>query len=301
MRVLVTGASGFIGRRVVSRLSDRPDLEVVAASRRPHPAAPGSVRFEPVDLLAPAAARELIARVRPTHLLHLAWNATPGKFWHAADNLDWAAASLSLCSAFIEAGGRRAVMAGTGAEYDWTGEGRLSEDSPIGPATLYGAAKDAVRRAVCAAGVQFGVPVAWGRVFWLYGPDEAAGRLVADVARALAEGRPAEVGEGWQRRDFIHVDDVAGAFVAALENDFCGPFNIGSGVAVSVRDVVQRLADAAQRHDLVRLGAKPTSPDEPPLLVADINMLRREIGFEPKIPLARGLADVYARLKGSRL
>jgi nucleoside-diphosphate-sugar epimerase len=214
-------------------------------------------------------------------------------FWTARDNLDWAAASLVLLRAFLDQGGQRAVMAGSCAEYDWIGEGILMESSPIRPATPYGVAKDLVRRAVCAANDHFSASVAWGRVFWLYGPQEAAGRLVSDVAAALSEGRPTDVSEGRQIRDFLHVDDVASAFVAALENGWSGPFNIGAGEGVSVRQVIETLAQASGRRDLVRFGARATSPSDPPLLVADTRVLREEFGWAPAISMQQGLALTY--------
>ena len=119
--VLVTGASGFIGRRVVAQLATEGRFEIVTASRRPDPRMPAGVTHHAVDMLALGAPVDLIQRVRPTHLVHLAWNAEPGRFWNAPDNLDWAAATLTLVRAFLEAGGTRAVLAGTCAEYDWTG------------------------------------------------------------------------------------------------------------------------------------------------------------------------------------
>lgn len=292
--VLVTGASGFIGRRVVAHLAAEGRFEVVTASRRVDPHMPAGLAHHAIDMLAPGAPVDLVARVRPTHLVHLAWNAEPGRFWNAPDNLDWAAATLTLVRAFLDAGGQRAVLAGTCAEYDWTGEGRLSESSVIRPGTLYGVAKDAVRRAVCDAGERSGVGIAWGRIFWLYGPQEARGRLVSDIAEALAAGRPVATSEGLQRRDFLHVDDVASAFAAALASDWHGPFNIGSGEAVPVRDLVESLAAAAGRPDLIRFGARPSPPNDPPLIEADIAILRDAIGFTPKISLQDGLTDTLA-------
>jgi nucleoside-diphosphate-sugar epimerase len=292
--VLVTGGSGFIGRRILDILAQRPDRLVVAASRKPASILPAGVRNEAVDLLAPGEAARLIARVRPTHLLHLAWNATPGRFWAAADNLDWVAASASLLRAFLELGGTRAVLAGSCAEFDWTADGRLHEGSATRPATLYGAAKDAARRLAEAANSHLGASVAWGRVFWLYGPEEAPGRLVADVAAALARGMPVAVGEGRQMRDFLHVDDVAAAFAAALDGEWRGTFNIGSGQPTSVREIVGMLAAAAGRPDLIRFGARPTPLGEPPLLVASTEVLDREMGWKQAIPLEQGLLSTYA-------
>jgi nucleoside-diphosphate-sugar epimerase len=135
--------------------------------------------------------------------------------------------------------------------------------------------------------------VAWGRQFWLYGPGETSGRLVSDVAKSLIAGKEVEVGEGLQRRDFIHVDDVAGAFVAALLSDYAGAFNIGSGSAGRVRDIVGRLAEISGRPDLIRWGAKPTPANEPPLIEADIATLKSRIGFSPSITLDDGLARTY--------
>lgn len=289
MRVLVTGASGFIGRYAVEEL-DRIGASVVAVSRAGR--APAGVEAVSADLLQPGVAAELMARVQPTHLLHLAWNATPGRFWTTSDNLDWCAASLNLVRAFYAVGGQRAVLAGSCAEYDWTQSAMLDEDEgDTAPATLYGIAKDALRRLMAGYAAQYRRSIAWGRIFWLYGPHEAPGRLVSDVAAALKAGRPAETSAGLQRRDFLHVADVAGAFVAALKTDFTGTFNICSGEPVAVRDLVSLLADAMGRPDLVRFGVRPTSPTEPPLLYGNVDALRHGMGFSPRLSLKDGLAD----------
>jgi nucleoside-diphosphate-sugar epimerase len=267
-------------------------VEVVSASRaRPDGLASG-VSHETVDLLDSQATVDLVERVRPTHLLHLAWYVTPGKFWNAPENLDWAAASLTLLRAFLSVGGQRAVMAGTCAEYDWAGASRLTESGPIKPGNLYGAAKDAVRRCACAAADHLGGSVAWGRVFWLYGPGEAQGRLVSDVASALIAGRVAKVGDGRRELDFLHVDDVAGAFVAALGGDWRGPFNVGSGRPISVRQLVDMVGVASGRPDLVEFGTRPASAGEPPRLYADTSILHEHFGFTPKITLEDGIAEM---------
>jgi nucleoside-diphosphate-sugar epimerase len=289
MKVLVTGASGFVGRHAINQLVSQ-GVTVIASSRT----AMTLIGAEHVaaDLTMPGAAAALIDRVQPTHLLHLAWNAVPGKFWTAADNLDWCAASLALVRSFHAAGGKRAVLAGSCAEYDWTCDGRLDErTSPIDPATLYGVSKDALRRMVLRDAEQHGHSVAWGRIFWLYGPGEGAGRLVSDVAAALRDGREPAVSEGTQQRDFLHVADAAGAFVAALGSDYQGIFNVCSGSAVAVRDVVSCLAEAMERPESVRFGARPTNPNEPPVLYGAVDRLHRDVGFRPVFDLRGGLAN----------
>ncbi|MBB6123745.1 NAD-dependent epimerase/dehydratase family protein [Sphingobium subterraneum] len=289
MKILVTGSSGFVGRQVIAQLV-RQGATVVGSSRVATEIQ--GIEHVTADLIVPGAAAALIDRVRPTHLLHLAWNAQPGKFWTAANNLDWCGASLELIRSFHAAGGQRAVLAGSCAEYDWSGNGRLDERiSPANPATLYGVAKDALRRLVLRDAEQHGHSVAWGRIFWLYGPGEAAGRLVSDVAAALRDGNEPAVSKGTQMRDFMHVADAAGAFVAALRGDYQGIFNICSGSAVAVCDVVRSLAEAMGKPEHVRFGARSAKPDEPPVLYGNVARLHDDIGFRPIFDLRDGLTN----------
>lgn len=293
-RVLVTGGGGFIGRHALPELVAH-GWEVHAAGRSSLPAdAAAGVVFHPCDLLAEGAAAQLVAAVRPTHLLHLAWNAVPGKFWTAPDNLDWVAASLRLYRAFAACGGTRAVLAGTCAEYDWS-HGELSEaTTPLAPHSLYGKAKNAFRTLAEDSAGTLGVEVAWGRIFFLYGSHEQPGRLVPDVITSLLAGTPALCSHGRQERDFLHVIDVARAFVALLDSDHTGPVNIASGMALPLSAVIGIIADLVGRPDLVRLGARPAPAGDPPRLAADIGVLRDRIGFRPQFDVASGLAQTVA-------
>ncbi|NJM40383.1 MAG: NAD(P)-dependent oxidoreductase [Anaerolineae bacterium] len=153
-RVLLTGASGFIGRHAIRPLLDG-GYEVHAIARDVESLrawAPAEVSFHPASLLDAAQTQAIVRAIRPTHLLHLAWYVAHGKFWAAPENLDWVAASLYLLRAFTDAGGQRVVMAGTCAEYDWVGDGGVAwngvcveEGTPLKPATLYGASKHALQ------------------------------------------------------------------------------------------------------------------------------------------------------------
>jgi nucleoside-diphosphate-sugar epimerase len=278
-RVLVTGAGGFIGRQTVGPLRER-GFEVRAVSRS-----------QGTDLLMPGAAAAAVAAERPTHLLHLAWYAEHGRFWTSSENLRWVAASLELLQAFAEHGGERAVIAGTSAEYEWGGEGPCAEDrTPLRPATLYGAAKGGLREVASAYAAHAGVSLAWGRVFFCFGPHEPPGRLVPSVARALLAGREAPVTHATQVRDFLAVEELGDAFAALLESSVQGPVNLASGEPIVLRQLIETIARATGRPELVRFGAVEARPGEPAELLADVARLRDEVGWRPRETLTAGVA-----------
>ncbi len=287
-RVLLTGASGFIGRAAIGPLQ-RAGFEVHAVARR-RLDAPDDVTWHGADLLDQERTKRLMKAVEPSHLLHFAWYAEPGKYWTAQENLDWLRASLALLQAFSLSGGSRVVMAGTCAEYDWKYGSCIENLTPLVPSTLYGMCKHALQEVLGVYSRQYGLSSAWGRIFFPYGPHEHLSRLVPSVICALLEGRPALCTSGEQVRDFIHVQDVAGAFVALLRSTVEGAVNVGSGRGVAVKDVAMRIGERLGRPELVRLGARPAAQDEPPLLVADVHRLGHEVGWRPGISLDGGLA-----------
>jgi nucleoside-diphosphate-sugar epimerase len=237
--------------------------------------------------------------VRPDVLVHLAWYVEPGRYWTAPENIRWVEASLALLRAFAAAGGRRAVVAGTSAEYDWRAvEERIEEQrTPLRPTTLYGAAKHALHTAAAAYAEQAGFELAWGRIFFVYGPGEPAGRLVPSVATGLLAGEPVPTTRGDQIRDFMHVEDVAAAFAALAHDHTTGAVNIASGEPARVGDVVDMLAAQAGRPELLRPGALPDREGDPLRLVADVRRLREEVGFVPLIALPEGLARTLESLR----
>jgi nucleoside-diphosphate-sugar epimerase len=299
--VLLTGGGGFVGSRTIEPLL-AAGYEVHTLSRT-HNDQPGVIHHD-VDLLDDEATASTVAEVAAEHLLHLAWYTEHGRFWASPDNLVWVGASLRLLRAFTEAGGRRAVIAGTCAEYDWTTAyerctelPRPGEDdaTPLRPSTLYGATKHATHVAARAYARDVGLSLAWGRIFLLYGPGEDQRRLVPVVARALLQGQEAPTSEGSQVRDVMHVDDVARGFVAVLDSTIEGPVNIASGEAVSIRDVLRLIADAAGRPELLRIGAVPQRAGEPERLVADVRRLQDDVGFRSSLALEDGIAEAVAR------
>jgi nucleoside-diphosphate-sugar epimerase len=268
-RVLVTGASGFIGRHTLPHLAH--------AGYEVHP-----VSSHDADLLNERARRDLLARIRPTHLLHLAWYVPPGKYWTSLENVRWLQASLDLITAFAAEGGERVVTAGSCAEYSWEGDGICREDTtPLEPASLYGASKDALRRMQESLARQLNLSAAWGRIFFPYGPREPSERLVPSVIRNIIGGQPARCSHGHQIRDFIYVDDLARAFTTLLDSSYAGAINIGTGEPVTIAEVAQSAARAVGAPELLELGALPARVGEPDVLLADTALLR-SIGFTPR-------------------
>jgi nucleoside-diphosphate-sugar epimerase len=290
--VLLTGASGFIGSSAIAPLLEAGhEVHALARSAGRNK----DVRWHSVDLLDERALKDLLDRLQPELLLHFAWYAKHGLFWSASENLDWVGATLRLLRGFYEHGGHRAVLAGTCAEYEW-GEGSCSESrTPLRPATLYGMAKHATNQVATAYATQHQFELAWGRIFFVYGPGEPPWRLLPAVARNLLAGRPAETTSGSQVRDFMHVQDVAAGFVALLDSPVTGSVNVASGEAVKVSRLIELVAESTGRPELVRIGALPQRPGDPESIVAEVDRLRREVGFRPQIPLDRGIADTVER------
>ena len=113
----------------------------------------------------------------------------------------------------------------------------------------------------------------------------------------MLRGDEAKCSDGLQVRDFLHVEDVAEAFVALLDSDVRGSLNIASGQPVAVRDVVLAAADCVGKRDLLRIGVLPRQPHEPAYLVADTRRLAAEVGFKPRYDLASGMAQAVGRWK----
>lgn len=296
-RVLVTGATGFIGRHSLPRLLES-GYEIHAVGGQRAPETPGrDIAWHQANLLEPGEITLLIEKIRPTHLLHFAWYAVPGKYWTAPENLAWVRATINLMQVFSDHGGARAVMAGSCAEYDWKFDYCSELFTPCRPATLYGACKQATQILLDGWSRQTGISGAWGRIFFLYGPGEHPSRLVPSVINSLLRNEPARCTHGNQVRDFMHVEDVAGAFVALLNSDARGAVNIASGTAVPLRQVIHSIAGQMNKRELIQLGAVPAPAGEPAALIADVGRLRDEVGFRPRYELEQGIARIIEHMR----
>ena len=295
--VFLTGASGFIGSNAIKLLLDM-GYKVFAVSSKSNVGRFPGVEWIQLDLLDGRAAKNAILRLRPTHFLHLAWYAEPPFFWESDQNLLWLESSLDLFKGFIESGGRRAVIAGTCAEYQWSGAGKCSEEAtPCLPNSLYGRAKYSLFLLAQKLSALAGISFAWGRLFHLYGPGEHPKKIVRFVISSLLEGKQAPCSSGEQIRDYLHVADAAGALCSLLDSDCQGPINIGSGKPIQIRDILKKIGEKIGKEELIHLGSIPASSGDPAVLVPCTSRLINEVKWSPNIHLADGLEQMIGWMK----
>ena len=281
--VLATGCSGFLGRHCMEAMV-RSGFRVHAVSRSRHHDSADGITWHNLDLQVPGAAESLIATLRPSHLLHLAWVTTPDRYRYATENLDWLESSLALVKAFGEHGGQRFVGVGSSAEYDVEAGPCREDATPIRPASLYGQCKAAVWMIIQACAQRYGFSAAWARVFLPYGPGDEPRRLIPSLLAALSAGKPISVTDGRQVRDFVYAPDVADLLVRLLAaSDANGAYNVGTGRGVAVRQVIQRVADHLNARELVHFGTQARRDDEPAALVADMAKVERTLGWHAQL------------------
>lgn len=289
MKVLVTGANGLIGPYACAKLK-LAGHDVITCGRSALHDTTASDRHVSGDLLDGAFRKKLITSERPEGLIHLAWQTKHGHFWNAPDNPEWRKASIDLLDRFLDKGGKRAVLAGSCAEYDWQGikpDQKLTEDAPCNPHTLYGQEKLKLARHCLYLNTK-GAAIAWGRLFLLCGPKEAPARFVPAIIRALLAGETAKMSSGKQIRDFIHTADAGAAFAKLIDHSFTGIINIASGQGHSLLEVAE-LIKTLVGSGTIAAGSIPDRPDDPPYLVADTSILSETVGFNRDIDLQSAL------------
>ncbi|CAN7542111.1 NAD-dependent epimerase/dehydratase family protein [Rhizobium sp. LjRoot258] len=268
-KVLITGASGFVGRHLLRTLvAQGADVRAV-------------LRPNAVEKVQTIAAIEVVESPSPFSesetwwadalggidtIVHLAWYAEPGKYLTAPENLDCLTGTLTMAKAAAKASVRRFVGVGTCFEYD-VSFGKLSIETPLKPLTPYAAAKAAAFMALSQWLPAQSVEFAWCRLFYLYGEGEDERRFVPYLRKSLEAGQRADLTEGRQVRDFMDVRDAAARICEVTFGKATGAINVCSGVPVTVRELAERIADQYGRRDLLNFGARPDNLVDPPFVL----------------------------------
>lgn len=288
--VLLTGATGFVGRHCIKHLIDA-DYTVHATFNSTALSDSNEVVWHKVDLLKHDEVESVFEQVKPTHVLHAAWYAEHGKFWTHKVNQEWVKASLNILNISTRNNVERIVGVGTCAEYDWSEAICKENHTPIRPLTLYGQCKAAVEKIFEGYCRDKTLSTAWGRLFFLYGPYENKNKVIASVILSLLKGEEALCSNGEQVRDFMYIEDAALALVKLLDSNVTGAVNIATGTALPLKELLIKISTILGRPELIKLGAIKTPVGEVAKIEADTERLVSEVGFKLQSNLEDTLQD----------
>lgn len=290
MKLLITGASGFIGSAVIKKLVEQNiNFTVIGRSR---PKLVAESKFVSVDLSRHTVTSlvEIIERAECTHLLHLAWYVEPNQFWSAHENMDWVAYSITLFRAFHKAGGRTIVSTGSCAEYTNSNETLYETDSDASPNTLYGAAKLSLKNVASAWALEHSVDFRWARIFFAYGPGMPNAKLIPSLIRSLDGIEPLFTVNATDRRDFVYIDDIVQAILCLLTSPKNGTFNVCDQQGYSVFEILDVLQElTGWNAEPIKAIANKNRSNTP---IIGSNRHLKEIGWQPHYDLVSGLSEM---------
>jgi len=269
-RILITGATGFVGRQVLRALLEGDTRLICVTRNESSKEIPNSPQIEKKvltkNLFSEEEAwwREVLQGVDT--IVHLAWYVEPATYQTSNKNLDCLIGTLQIARAALRAGVRRFVGVGTCLEYK-SSTRPLSTTDPLLPLSPYAACKAAIYLALCEMLPRDGIEFAWCRLFYLHGEGENPRRLVPTLRSRLSKGQIVDLTEGSQVRDFMDVRQAGRQIADIAVSDKCGAFNICSGQPVVLRQFVESIADEYAGRNLLHFGAREDRPNDPPYMV----------------------------------
>lgn len=302
MRCLVTGAAGFLGSHLLSRLLQSGNQVIILIRPTTDPWRIQRLLSETQiirgDLSRVREVKEQIIAARPDVVFHLAWaGGSSGRHQNdmtqIADNLP---GSLSLLHIASQAGARRWIGVGSAFEYGDVA-GVLTEASLPQPNTLYAISKYSLCLASAKACALLGMEYIWARPFAIYGTEDDPHGLIPFVVRTLLQGERPSLTAGEQAWDYLHVEDAAHAlFSLALSPDARGVYNVASGTGQTIRRLVEMIRDLINPKLPLGFGEIPYHPDQIMNLRADVSKIKAAARWSPEIALTEGLRGVIGEV-----
>ena len=277
MKILVTGATGFIGNYVVQELLKMGDKEIIATSKNRDKATSLSwykkVKYIECNLNDP---KENYFNFfgEPDLLIHLAWEGLPNfkELYHFERNLF---ANYNFIKNMVSHGLKDLNIIGTCFEYGFQ-SGCLSEDLPTKPNMAYPIAKDTLRRFINQLKLRFDFKFKWIRLFYMYGKGQSPKSLIPQLDNALERNEESfNMSGGEQLRDYLHVEKVAEYIVKiSLQNRICGIINCCDGKPISIRKLIEDYLNANNKKIKLNLGFYSYPDYEPMAFWGDNTKLR---------------------------
>jgi UDP-glucose 4-epimerase len=306
MRYLVTGARGFIGAAVARAALDAGNS--VAVLLRPGSSLGRLTAMKAqltridgdLSALDSSAVRHACAEFAPDAVIHAGWDGVAGSARNDRRQVQVnVTAALDMVMLASECGAAQFIGLGSQAEYGRCA-GKIVESQTLQPTTLYGAAKVAAAAVTRTQTALMGMRHTWLRVFSTYGAGADASWVLPMAAAALSRGIAPALTACEQRWEFLHVRDAARAIVATVESRATGTYNLGTGDARVLREVVLGLRDRIDRSIDPAFGAVPYRPDQVMWLEADIERLQAATGWSPTMTLDEGLDELAAEALAHR-
>ena len=297
--VLVVGGTGFIGRRLLFRLvAEGFQTTAIAFSDRGQAKRLPDIAGLTVLSTESFGSAYLISSLSAQRFNYII-NLTAGGVRPEDRNPESLKESnavflIRLLEAAVASPPKLFIHTGSWSEYaPPENKTPIPESHPLQYGVGYGGAKAMAERDGSACATRLGIPFVTLRLFHTYGPGEPGHRLTPYLMSSMAAAQVAELSRGDQVRDFLFVDDVVDAFIATLcsdQLDAGSAYNVCSGVAVSVRKVVETLASVLDfPHDKLHFGALPARPEEAPWVVGDNTLFEKATGWRPRHTLEEGI------------
>lgn len=272
MKVLVTGANGYIGRHIVTSLLDK-NVEVVACDINTSDIDPRAVKKELnlFDITSENIFKELGS---PDVCLHMAWRN--GFVHNAPTHMGDLSAHYKFLIGMIEGGLKHLAVMGTMHEVGYW-EGAIDENTPCNPISMYGIAKDALRRSIIQYCNQKEVVLQWLRCFYILGDDKKNNSIFCKLLNAAEEGKTTfPFTTGKNKYDFIKVEELATLISATIiQTDITGIINCCTGTPKSLADQVESFIEEHNLNIKLEYGAFPDRPYDSPCIYGDATKINK--------------------------
>ena len=246
-KILITGSTGFIGKSLINFFLSRK-YKIFALTRKSikNP----NINYIKSNLFNHLEIEQIVKKIRPNYLIHLAWEADPKKFHQSKTNVKWLHSSLNLYYNFCKYGGHRALLIGSCAEYNFNEEILKENFNKKTVHTRYSLCKETFLNHAYKISKKFDTQFVWTRLFWIYGKNQQRGRLIPDLIYAAKNKKKIKIKKPGFIVNLLNVYDVSTALFKVFESKITGIVNIADKKNLKVIDIVNKCEKIFKNYKL---------------------------------------------------